>query len=342
MGFRSASVLTPLLPTPATRPDMNMHGTPAFVFPGQGSQSVGMLGPVAALHPVVADTFEEASAVLGFDLWTLVQRGPEQELNRTVNTQPALLAAGVALWRVWMDHGGARPGLVAGHSLGEYTALVCAGSLRFTQAIRLVADRGRFMQEAVPDGVGAMAAVLGLDDEQVEAACAEAAGTGDGVVAPANYNCPGQIVISGHRIAVERALQLARAAGAKRAVFLPVSVPSHCALMEPAARRLAQRLETVNLADASIAVVQNVDGAARTAGDEIREALIRQLQMPVRWVDCVHTLRRHGARHFIECGPGHILGGLIRRVDRSVEVSALCDPDGLRETLEKVAHDQTA
>ncbi|MGH8246991.1 MAG: ACP S-malonyltransferase [Gammaproteobacteria bacterium] len=313
---------------------MRSDKTLAFVFPGQGSQSVGMLSEFTAPGTAIEETFAAASMILGFDLWKMVQQGPESALDKTVNTQPALLSAGVAIWRLWCEAGGVIPGILAGHSLGEYTALVCAGSLKFEEAVGLVADRGRFMQEAVPDRAGAMAAILGLSDAQVEAACMEAAG--DEVVAPANYNAPGQVVISGHRNAVQRAMQRAREAGAKRTLLLSVSVPSHCALMAPAARRLARRLASAHITDAGIGVVQNVDAVERTHAASIQVALVRQLHCPVRWVDCVRGLRTRGVTRVIECGPGRVLSGLIRRIDGEMEIGALCDPAGLREALDGI------
>src|SRR5690606_7356678 len=254
----------------------------AIVFPGQGSQSVGMLQELAAAFPSVRQTFAEASEALGYDLWNLVQNGPAEELNRTDITQPAMLAAGVAVWRVWQEQGGPVPAVMAGHSLGEYTALVCAGALEFAPAVRLVAERGRFMQEAVPAGEGAMAAVLGLDDDTVRSACARAAG--EEVVEAVNLNAPGQVVIAGHKAAVERALEELKAAGARRAVPLPVSVPSHCALMRPAADKLADYLQQVEIKPARIPVLHNVDVQMSSDPVAIRERLVQQLYSPVHWV----------------------------------------------------------
>jgi [acyl-carrier-protein] S-malonyltransferase len=296
----------------------------AFVFPGQGSQAVGMLDALAADEPLVRQTFDEASAALGYDLWQLVSAGPEERLNVTERTQPALLAAGIAVWRVWQRRGGAAPACVAGHSLGEYTALVAAEALAFDAALRLVEFRGQQMQAAVPAGIGAMAAVLGLDDDGVRAACAAAAG--DEVVAAVNFNSPGQVVIAGHRAAVERAGEDCRARGAKRVVPLPVSVPSHCALMEPAARALAARLATVEVRAPRLPVVHNHDVASHADPDAIRRALVAQLHQPVRWVECVGALRARGASTIIECGPGKVLAGLVKRIDK--ELAGLAAYDG--------------
>ncbi len=303
----------------------------AFVFPGQGSQSVGMLAELAAAHPVIQETFAEAGAAIGVDLWRMTQTGPEEELNLTTNTQPALLAAAVGVWRAWHAAGGPTPALLAGHSLGEYSALVCAGALRLDDGVRLVAERGRCMQDAVPAGSGAMAAILGLDDEAVMAACAAAAG--NEIVAAVNFNAPGQVVIAGHRAAVLRAIETAKAGGARRAVFLPVSVPSHCALMVPAAEAFRRYLDRAPFVDAAIPVVQNVDAVARQDCAGLRQGLMQQLYSPVRWVDCVTTLARLGARCAIECGPGKVLSGLIKRIDGSLQQGALGEPSGFSAAL---------
>jgi [acyl-carrier-protein] S-malonyltransferase len=303
----------------------------ALVFPGQGSQSVGMLAELATAFPVVEATFAEASAVLGYDLWSLVQNGPEQDLNRTDRTQPAMLTAGVAVWRAWQAEGGPQPALMAGHSLGEYTALVCAGAVEFADAVALVADRGRFMQEAVPQGQGAMAAVLGLEDEQIRQLCAEAA-QGE-VVEAVNFNAPGQVVIAGGKAAVERAIELLKAAGAKRALPLPVSVPSHCALMKPASTRLAERLEAIRIEAPSVPVLHNVDVAATTEPAAIRDRLVRQLYSPVRWVETVQTMAAQGVTTVVECGPGRVLAGLNRRVDKNLSTPAVYDPASLAQAL---------
>ena len=303
----------------------------AFVFPGQGSQSVGMLAELAEAVPVVGETFAQASSVLGYDLWTVVQEGPEGELNRTSVTQPAMLSAGVAVWRAWQSRGGAEPIAMAGHSLGEYTALVCAGGLDFETAVALVAERGRLMQGAVPAGEGAMAALLGLDDAAVIDVC-ERAGEGQ-VVSAVNFNAPGQVVVAGHKAAVERAVALAKEAGAKRAVLLPVSVPSHCALMEPAAERLAERLREVELKAPQIPVINNVDVAAATDPDAIRDALARQLHSPVRWVETIQAMAARSVNNLVECGPGKVLVGLNKRIARDMTAHPVFDSDGLDKAL---------
>lgn len=288
----------------------------AIVFPGQGSQSVGMLAELSENFTVVGDTFKEASDVLGFDLWKMVQEGPVESLNQTENTQPAMLTAGVAVWRVWNEVGGAAPAAMAGHSLGEYTALVCSGSLGFADAVGLVAERGRQMQVAVPAGTGAMAAVLGLDDEQVRAACAAAAE--DQIVEAVNYNSPGQVVIAGSKEAVERAIVNAKDAGAKRAMLLPVSVPSHCQLMKPAADVMASKLSDIEFAAPTLKVLHNVDVQSHSSAEEIRVALAEQLYKPVRWVETVQALSADGVETLIELGPGKVLAGLTKRIDRSL------------------------
>jgi [acyl-carrier-protein] S-malonyltransferase len=305
----------------------------AFVFPGQGSQSVGMLAALAAADPAVHGTFDEASAILGYDLWKLVSEGPEAELNATERTQPALLAAGVATWRCWRGRGGPLPAVVSGHSLGEFTALVCAEALEFGTAVGLVRFRGEVMQEAVPAGTGAMAAILGLDDAEVEAACREA-GAG-GVVEAANYNSPGQVVIAGETAAVERAIGAARARGAKRTVMLPVSVPSHSSLMRAAAERLRGRLAAVSLRAPRIRYVSAVDAAAHAEPREIQELLVRQLSSPVRWSATLRALGNAGVSAIIECGPGRVLTGLNRRIERraGLEFLALEDPATLDAAL---------
>lgn len=306
---------------------MSDYGTHAFVFPGQGSQSVGMLDTLADEQTLVTDTFAEASDALGTDLWRLVHEGPDDELNRTDRTQPAMLAAGVAVWRVLRQAGVSAPAVMAGHSLGEYTALVCAGALEFADAVSLVADRGRFMQDAVPSGEGAMAAILGLSDEQVADVC-DAAAQGE-VVQPVNYNAPGQVVIAGAAAAVERAVAGAKEAGAKRAMPLPVSVPSHCALMAPAAERLAERLHAVPVQPPAVPVLHNVDVASCDEPDAIRDRLVRQLHSPVRWVETIQTLSGRGVETIVECGPGKVLSGLTRRIDKTLESRAVHDPASL-------------
>jgi [acyl-carrier-protein] S-malonyltransferase len=303
----------------------------AFVFPGQGSQTVGMLADMAATWPVIEETFQEASAVLGYDLWALVQQGPAEELNKTWQTQPALLTASVALWRVWQQQGGKAPVLMAGHSLGEYSALVCAGLIAFADAVRLVELRGKFMQDAVPAGTGAMSAIIGLDDAAIAQAC-EAAAEGQ-VVSPVNYNSPGQVVIAGHKEAVERAGAACKAAGAKRALPLPVSVPSHCALMKPAAEKLAAELSNITFNAPQIPVVNNVDVACETTPEAIRDALVRQLYSPVQWTKSVEFMASQGIEHLYEVGPGKVLTGLTKRIVDTLTASALNEPAAMSEAL---------
>jgi [acyl-carrier-protein] S-malonyltransferase len=302
----------------------------ALVFPGQGSQSVGMM---AAYGDGVRATFDEASAALGQDLWALVAEGPAESLNQTIHTQPAMLAASVAVWRLWQVRGGTQPAVMAGHSLGEYSALVCAGALDFADAIRLVRLRAEAMQSAVPEGVGAMAAVLGLDDDAVHAVCAEAA-QGE-VLAAVNFNSPGQVVIAGHKAAVERGCALAKDKGAKRALPLPVSVPSHCALMQPAAERLAAALKDIEVRAPVIPVIHNADVQSHASPDAIRDALARQLYSPVRWVESVQAMGRQGVTLIGECGPGKVLAGLNKRILDSVPTVALTDLASLDELLAK-------
>ncbi|HEY7841896.1 MAG TPA: ACP S-malonyltransferase [Gammaproteobacteria bacterium] len=298
----------------------------AFLFPGQGSQSVGMLDAIADLDRV-QETFTEASAAAGIDLWRLASEGPEAELNLTVNTQPALLAAEVAIWRVWRERGGAEPSVLAGHSLGEYSALVCAGAIDLEAAVRLVRNRGTYMQSAVPDGAGAMAAILGLDDGAVEEACAVAA-QGE-IVSAANFNCPGQVVIAGHAAAVKRAIAAAQEAGAKRAILLPVSVPSHCELMRPAAEALRRDLEAVRLREARIPVIQNVDAEPRRDAEGIRRSLVEQLCRPVQWVQCTRRMRSLGVDRAVECGPGKVLAGLVKRIEPEIAVIPGAEPGAI-------------
>lgn len=303
----------------------------AFVFPGQGSQQVGMLADLAEAHSVITDTFAEASDVLGYDLWALVQNGPAEELNKTEKTQPALLAAGVALWRLWQQQGGATPSIMAGHSLGEYTALVCAGAISFADGVKLVQSRGQYMQQAVPAGSGAMAAILGLGDAEIQQACAEAA-QGE-VVAPVNYNCPGQVVIAGQKAAVERAIEACKAAGAKRAVQLPVSVPSHCELMKPAAEQMAQALANITVAEPDIPVMQNVSAAVPGSVEQLKENLLAQLYSPVLWTNSVQAMVERGVERTVECGPGKVLSGLNKKVHKPLAVAAIGDVAGLEKAL---------
>jgi len=297
----------------------------AFVFAGQGSQSVGMLAALAAAEPTVRNTFDEASTVLGYDLWQLVSAGPEEALNATERTQPAMLAAGVAVWRVWRGRGGALPAVVSGHSLGEFTALVCAGALDYLAAIELVRFRGQVMQEAVPVGSGAMAAILTV--------CREAAG--GAVVEAVNFNCPGQVVIAGDAAAVQRAIEAAKSRGAKRAVTLPVSVPSHSSLMRAAGERLRAKLETLDLRAPAIPYVSAVDAQAHAEPADILAVLVRQISSPVRWTETLRALIATGVAQVIECGPGKVLTGLNRRIERRPDPSflALEDPASIDTAL---------
>ncbi|MGH8530604.1 MAG: ACP S-malonyltransferase [Nevskiales bacterium] len=307
----------------------------AFVFPGQGSQSLGMLSELAAMAPAVTATFAEASAALGYDLWALTQQGPAEQLDQTENTQPALLAAGVACWRAWQAAGGPAPVLLAGHSLGEYSALVCAGSLILSDAVKLVRRRGQLMQAAVPAGQGAMAAIIGLDDEAARALCAEvsAEGGGAGVLQAVNFNAPGQVVIAGTRALVEQAVGLAPGKGARMTKLLPVSVPSHCELMRGAAAELSQDLAKIPIAAPVIPVLHNVDCQARQHADEIRDVLTRQLYSPVLWVQSVQAMAAQGVQVVIECGPGRVLSGLLKRIDKSLKLGSLHDSAGLQQAL---------
>ncbi|WP_028920360.1 ACP S-malonyltransferase [Pseudoxanthomonas suwonensis] len=295
--------------------------TLAFVFPGQGSQSVGMLAELAELHPQVREAFAEASEGAGIDLWSLSQGGPEEMLNRTEYTQPALLAAGIGVWRAWNAQGGAQPSMLAGHSLGEYTALVAAGALSLADGAHLVRLRGQLMQDAAPAGTGAMAAVLGADDALVQEVCTEASGSQ--VVVPANFNSPGQIVIGGDAAAVDRALALLAERGVRKAVKLAVSVPSHTPLMREAANRLAEAMAGLRWQVPSLPVVQNVDAQVHDSVEAIRDALVRQLYLPVQWTGCVQALAARGATRVAECGPGKVLAGLVKRIDKSIDARAL-------------------
>jgi [acyl-carrier-protein] S-malonyltransferase len=303
----------------------------AFTYPGQGSQSLGMMQPFAGMPPV-RDTFSEASECLALDLWKLVTEGPVEELNLTVNTQPVMLAAGIAVQRAWRAAGGAQPAVSAGHSLGEYSALVASGALAFADALKLVRFRAQAMQDAVPAGSGAMAAILGLDDDAVRMACSEAASTEE-LVEPANFNSPAQVVIAGHKAAVERAMESARAKGAKRVVLLPMSVPSHCRLMVPAAERMRERLRSVDIRTPALPVLHNADVKEAGSADEIKDALVRQLVQPVRWVETVRALAAAGATHIVECGPGKVLAGLNKRIAPESGVVALNDASAFEEAL---------
>jgi len=305
-----------------------------FVFPGQGSQSVGMLKELAADFSEVKNTFEEASEALGLDLWQLTQDGPEDVLNQTQNTQPAMLTAGIAVWRVWQSREGATPLIMAGHSLGEYTALVCAGAITFNDAVKLVADRGRFMQEAVPVGQGGMAAIIGLDDNAVVALCEKAA-EGD-VLSPVNYNAPGQVVIAGTKAAVDRAVAISKDAGAKRALPLPVSVPAHSALMHSAAEQMKTRLAEIVISSPDIPVLHNVHVQSEASADDIRDALVRQIESPVQWVDTINKMVDGGTTTFIECGPGKVLAGLNRRINKATKTWPVFNSATLDEALAAV------
>lgn len=305
----------------------------AMVFPGQGSQATGMLADLAAANPLVEKTFREASDALGYDLWQLVQQGPAEELNKTWQTQPALLAASVAIFRVWQEKGGKAPAILAGHSLGEYSALVCAGVIAFADAVKLVELRGKLMQEAVPAGTGAMQAIIGLDDASIAKACEESA-QGQ-VVSPVNFNSPGQVVIAGHKEAVERAGSACKAAGAKRALPLPVSVPSHCALMKPAADKLAVALQQLTFNAPVFPVVNNVDVKIETAPEAIRSALVRQLYSPVRWTESVEFIARQGVISLLEAGPGKVLTGLTKRIVDTLTAAPVNDQASLSAALEQ-------
>lgn len=302
---------------------MSNSGKPfAVVFPGQGSQSVGMMASFADSE-VVKSTFAEASEVLGQDLWQLVAEGPAELLSQTVNTQPVMLTCGVAVWRAWLEAGGRTPSVVAGHSLGEYAALVAAGALNFADAVGLVRFRAHAMQEAVPVGEGAMAAVLGLEPDVIDKVCAESA-QGQ-IVSAANLNSPGQIVIAGHVAAVERAMSAAKDAGAKRAVLLPVSAPFHCGLMKPAAERLAEKLATIAIAEPSIPVLNNVDVKAENSPSAIRDALVRQAYSPVRWIETVQAMATQGVGAVFEFGPGKVLAGLVKRIAGDLVIESVAD-----------------
>ncbi|MDM8565895.1 ACP S-malonyltransferase [Candidatus Halobeggiatoa sp. HSG11] len=304
----------------------------AFIFPGQGSQAIGMLSELSSNYPIVKQTFEEASEILDYDLWKLTQEGPKENLNQTDKTQPALLAAGISIWRVWQQQGGKNPELMAGHSFGEYTALVCAGALKFTDTVSLAESRGRFMQTAVPEGEGAMAAILGLADEAIIKACDEAAQ--DQVVTAVNFNAPGQVVIAGNTDAVKRAITQAKEAGAKKAILLAVSVPSHSSLMQPAADKMKERLTEVEIVSPTIPVIHNVDVIIKTEPDAIRAALVAQLHNPVRWVETINKIADAGVGLLFESGPDKVLTGLNKRINKNMTAKPIIDLKTLEQALE--------
>jgi [acyl-carrier-protein] S-malonyltransferase len=310
-----------------------MQNNLAFVFPGQGSQTVGMLADFAD-NEAVQQTFSEASEALGYNLWQLVAQGPAEKLNQTNFTQPALLTASVALWRLWASQSDSQPAMLAGHSLGEYSALVCAGVISLSEGVKLVEKRGEFMQASVPAGVGAMAAIIGLDDQAIIDACAKA--QNDDVVAAVNFNSPGQVVIAGHKDAVERAGVLCKEAGAKRVLPLPVSVPSHCALMKDAADKLAEAFNRVTFNTPQIPVVNNVDVATEKDVEAIKLALIKQLYSPVRWTETIELLAKSGISNVVEAGPGKVLQGLIKRIDKSITSASINDQASLTKALETI------
>lgn len=309
----------------------------AFVFPGQGSQKVGMLAAAANSHPVVVETFAEASDALGYDVWDLVQNGEQEQLNLTETTQPVLLTSSVALWRAWQTAGGSSPSLMAGHSLGEFSALVCGGALAFADAVSLVRLRGAFMQTAVPVGEGAMAAIIGLDNDGINAACASAAEQSGEVAAAVNFNSPGQVVIAGKAGAVELAIEMCKQAGAKRAMPLPVSAPFHTDLMRPAGERLAEVLASIEINTPGVPVVHNVHAATESDPQRIRELLVEQIYSPVRWTECVQTMASKGVINVVECGPGKVLSGLNRRIDKSLQSFNIEEPDALATALDQLA-----
>lgn len=307
----------------------------ALVFPGQGSQKVGMLAELGESFSVIKDTFAEASEALAYDMWDLIQNGEQEQLNLTETTQPVLLTASVAVWRLWCEQGGLRPSLLAGHSLGEFSALVCAGALNFADAVRLVRARGQYMQTAVPVGEGAMAAVLGLEDAQIVEICAQASSTG--VVEAVNFNSPGQVVIAGQVAAVDQAIELLKAAGAKRAMPLPVSAPFHTSLMRPAGDKLALALADISVQQPNIPVVHNVHGKTESDPAVIKALLVEQIYSAVKWVDCVETMLAAGITHTIECGPGKVLSGLNKRINKSLNCSNIDSPESLSAALESIA-----
>jgi [acyl-carrier-protein] S-malonyltransferase len=309
----------------------------AFVFPGQGSQLVGMLTEAYEQFTAVQDTFAQASQTLGYDIWDLIQSGPQESLNLTATTQPVMLTSSVALWRAWQEESGLNPGIMAGHSLGEFSALVCAGALQFPDAVDLVRKRGEFMQAAVPVGVGAMAAIIGLPDDEINRICEEVAASQDGVVAAVNFNSPGQVVIAGHAHAVDAAIAALKDAGAKRALPLPVSAPFHTELMRPAGDLLAEAIADIEISEPQIPVVHNVHAAVESNPEQIRKLLIKQIYSPVRWTDCMQAIILAGAENIVECGPGKVLSGLNRRIDKSLQSYSLESPDALRSAAAKLA-----
>ncbi|MGB1245260.1 MAG: ACP S-malonyltransferase [Porticoccaceae bacterium] len=306
----------------------------AFVFPGQGSQKIGMLAELASLNPAVEATFKEASDVLGYDLWQMIQQGEQADINLTERTQPMLLASSVAIWRLWNEKGGPTPAQMAGHSLGEWSALVCAGAVEFADAVKIVRARGAYMQEAVPVGEGAMAAILGLSDEVITAACDKA--RDDGIVDAVNFNAPGQVVIAGSAAAVDRAIAICKEAGAKRALALPVSAPFHTSLMQPAAEQLTELVESTTFASPTIPVIHNVTAKPEQDAKAIKSLMLEQIYKPVLWVDCILALKAAGAEHFVECGPGRVLNGLTKRIDRDLKSLSTDDIASLDNALTSI------
>lgn len=306
----------------------------AFVFPGQGSQKIGMLAELASLNPTVEATFKEASDVLDYDLWQMIQQGEQADINLTERTQPMLLASSVAIWRLWNEKGGPTPAQMAGHSLGEWSALVCAGAVEFADAVKIVRARGAYMQEAVPVGEGAMAAILGLSDEVITAACDKA--RDDGIVDAVNFNAPGQVVIAGSAAAVDRAIAICKEAGAKRALALPVSAPFHTSLMQPAAEQLTELVESTTFASPTIPVIHNVTAKPEQDAKAVKSLMLEQIYKPVLWVDCILALKAAGAEHFVECGPGRVLNGLTKRIDRDLKSLSTDDVASLDNALTSI------
>lgn len=304
----------------------------ALVFPGQGSQAVGMMSKLAEHYSLVKELYTEASDVLGVDLWAMSQDGPIEELSKTENTQPALLVAGVAAWRAWQAEGGAMPSMMAGHSLGEYTALVCAGSISFADGVALVRDRGKYMQSAVPEGEGGMAAIIGLDDQAVKDVCAAVAG--DDVLQAVNFNAPGQVVIAGSAAAIERAAPAMKEAGAKRALPLPVSIPAHSSLMSPATAKLAERLAGIKVSLPEVPVLHNCNVTFAQNADDVIANLVAQLDSPVRWVESVEKMQAGGITGFVESGPGKVLSGMIKRIAKGSSVACIDSPDAIRALID--------